>query len=338
MQLSTFVAFARSGQLGALFAAQRLMTSFQRFTFLGAASSCGLLARLAQGPVSFGVLAQELAGDAAFEDALRDWLEVGVGVKELRRQGDSYELAGSLARVLAQPKHDALAAFVEESVGLHHRLLWEMPRLAKARRKLTLADQDGGVVARSSRIIEPFVFEAVDDFVPADGAPRLLEIGCGSGVYVRRAAQRNAQLSATALELQPEVAAQASKNLAEWGLSHRAVVEAADVRSKAPAAVFDLATLHNNVYYFAVEERVTLLSHVRRFLVPGGRLLLTTGCRGGSPTMAILSLWGGVTERCGPLPTPKELEGQLREAGFGAVASRQLMPGEQYFAFVATNP
>jgi SAM-dependent methyltransferase len=335
VKLSTLFALARGGSLGALRSAQRLMQASQRSTFLAAAASAGVLRRLAREPVTFSVLAAELTAGPEFHDALREWLEVGVGLSDLSRDGDRYALRSSLARRLADPEADALSAFLEETASLHHTLLWEAPRRLREGRRLTLADQDGELIARSSRLLEPFVGDEVDAFVPKQGAVRLLEIGCGSGVYVRRAAQRNPALTATALELQPQVAALAKKNLAEWGLAERATVEVGDVREREPDAAYELATLHNNIYYFPVPERVALLRHVRGFLQPGGKLLLTTGCRGGSSSMSVLSLWGALTEGAGQLPEVPELERQLREAGFASVTARRALPGEAFFAFVA---
>lgn len=335
MRASTFLSLLGSGSLRTMMSAQRMLTSFQRVVFLGSASSAGVLRRLAPGPVDFPALAAELAQGPDLHDALRDWLEVGVGLGDLARDGDRYRLGSGLARRLAAPESDAIAAFLEEAASLHHRLLWEGPRRIKDGSRLSLSDQDGEVVARSSRLLEPFVGDEVDAFVPGHGAMRLLEIGCGSGVYVRRALQRNPALSVTALELQPRVAEAARRNLAEWGVGERAKVEAGDVRAKRPEPVFDLATLHNNIYYFPVAERVSLLRHVLGFLAPGGRLLLTTGCRGGGAAMCVLSLWGALTAGAGRLPGVAELEGQLREAGFRAVSSKRAMPGEAFFAFVA---
>ena len=83
-----------------------------------------------------------------------------------------------------------------------------------------------------------------------------------------------------------------------------------------------------------LEERPALLRHVKGFLVPGGRLLLTTGCRGDDLVMRALDIWSANTEGCGRLPEVPELEAQLALAGFREVRSRRLMPGSSYYAFV----
>src|SRR6202043_2373160 len=118
----------------------------------------------------------------------------------------------------------------------------------------SLADQDGELIARSSRVLEAFQAEVIQREVPDRGALRLLEIGCGSGVYLRYAANRNPSLTALGLELQPAVAEMARKNLRNWGLEARVSVEDGDFRERTPGELFDVATLYNNIYYFPVEE------------------------------------------------------------------------------------
>ena len=81
-----------------------------------------------------------------------------------------------------------------------------------------------------------------------------------------------------------------------------------------------------------------MLAFLRGFLKPGGRLLLTTGCRGGSAIMALLNLWGAATQGCGQLPTPAEMLEQLRAGGFTNVQARCLYPGEAYYAFFGSSP
>ena len=335
MRISTLFEWVGNGQLVLLLGANRLLTALYRTFFIMAAAECGLLRLLAAGPATLDRIAAELGVRDGERDGLEAWLAVGVRLRELGVDAGGYRLRSRIARALAFEANDAVLAILEEVVDLHRPLLLETPSRLRSGRHFTLADQDGALVARSSRIAEPIVREAIDEAVPERGPLRLLEVGCGSGIHVKYAAERNPELSALCFELQPEVAEQARENLRAWGLAARSVVEVGDVRDREPTSDFDLLTLHQNIYYFPVAERVALLARLRGWLRPGGRILLTTVCRGGGPMNEILSLWGTITEGCGRLPDPDELVEQLREAGFQQASSRSLMPGQGFHRFLA---
>jgi SAM-dependent methyltransferase len=337
MTLRTLVGLVRSGRLGVLLGTSRALPPYYRVAFLAAAGSSGMLALLADGPARVDRLAAALGIPAAMRDGLEAWLRLGVSVGALRAGARGYALR-RLARRLAEPANDAAAALVEEAATLHHRCLAEAPRRMREGRPFTLADVDGPLVARSSRMLEPFVREAVDAAVPPSGPLRLLEVGCGSGVYLHHAATRNAALTGVGLELDPDVARLARANLARWGVADRIAVEVGDVRARAPEAAYDLVTLHNNVNYFPVDARADVLRHVGRFLRPGGRLLVTSACLGGGGAAGLLYLWGAMTAGCGRLPAPAELAGQMEAAGFTAVVRRSLIPGESFWAFTGVAP
>lgn len=338
MRARTALALVRQGQLGSLFSALRLVDPFLRLVWLVSAARAGVLRRLAREPAALETLAAEHVRDRADRDWLEKWLELGVRTGALRFDGFRYALRSRLARALARPENDAIAAILEEIATLHHRLVLETPERLAAGRRFTLADQDGVLIARSSPLVRPFVHEAIDEVVPRRGALRLLEVGAGSGTYIRYALERNRELTALGLELQPEVADLANANLREWGCSARASVDKGDVRDRTPEAIYDLITFHNNIYYFPVDERVALLRHALRFLVPGGHVLLTTACSGGSSTAVGLDIWSAGTEHCGRLPAPPELVAQLQEAGFEHARSRSLVPGDSFHAFYGRKP
>lgn len=336
MTLRTILAVATSGYLRPLTRLRRLAFPLYRLSFLAGASASGVLRLLAaEGPIPFSRLAARLAPDPATRGALEAWLGFGVRLGELAVGKQGYVLEGRLARSLADPRLDPVAALMEEVATLHATILLRTPERLARGSMFTLADQDGSLIARSSRVLESLIGEAVDDFVPATGPVRLLEIGCGSAIYIRRATARNAALTAVGLELQPQVAAAARENLARWGLAGRAAVEVGDVRKAVLGGDFDLATLHNNIYYFPVSEREGVLRRVRSLLRPGGGLLLTTGCQGGSLAMEALNVWAAATAGCGRLPTPEEMVEQIRAAGFASATGRRLVPGESYYAFTA---
>jgi SAM-dependent methyltransferase len=324
----------REGRLSALMGTAAELKSFYKLTYLAAAGDAGLLNRLASGPATLDSLVEFYGAGGRAREALVAWLQMGVRLQLLSSGPRGYALRG-LAKKLARPENDPVLAMVEEVVELHHTLITATIPKLRAGELWNLADQDGELIARSSRVLEAFQAEMIQSTFPARGVLRLLEIGCGSGVYLRYAAERNPSLTALGLELQPAVAEMARKNLRGWGLDTRVSVETADIREKVPGMPFDIATLYNNIYYFPVEERVNLLAHIGRFLKPGGFLLLTTCCQGGSLGAEALNLWGAATSGAGRLPAEDELASQLREAAYRRLKTTSLIPGDRFMAFQA---
>ncbi len=336
MRARTLVSLALDGRLGLLRSVGGFTLPHYRAAFLVAAAKSGLLAALRGGPLGVPEIARVLAIDGSASPALVEWLSVGEAVGVLRRHRARWTLSAA-GKLLASERGDPLVALLDEMIELHTRVIVEAPgRLAHGPR-FTIWDLDAEVVARSSRLVAPFIAEAVEAFVPRRGAARLLEIGCGSGVHLRVALARNPELTAVGLERSPRVAAAAAESLRAWGLMERARVETRDVWEEKPGARYDLATLHQNIYYFPEAEQVRLLSHVRSLLTPGGRLLLTTFCRGGSAAVGVLSLWGALTEGCSPLPEPAALARSLAAAGYRRIARKNLLaPLDRFFSFTAT--
>jgi protein-L-isoaspartate O-methyltransferase len=313
----------------------RPVLEVQRLAFLGAAGRAGLLARLGSGPATLDELAAVAGTPAEARDALAAWLAAGVRLGELGRDGEHYWLRGRLARTLADPERDAALALVESAIAHHARVLFETPSLLASGRRLALADLDGERIARVSKLSEPLLREAIDEVVPARGAMRLLEVGCGDATHLRHALLRNPDLTAVAVEIDAAVAARALANLAAWGLGERAQVVARDVRALEAGPPFDLVTLHQNVYYFPLAERTPLFAALRGLSRAGSRLLITSTCRGGSMVSAVLDVWGRITEGAGPLPEPEELARQLEAAGWREVSARNLLPGDRFYRFIA---
>jgi SAM-dependent methyltransferase len=311
-----------------------LLKPFYKLNYLVAAKECGLFDLLLDAPKSFEQLADVYCTDDKAREALKAWLRLGIRLGYLELNGKGYALKG-LAKKLALPQNDAALALLQEAAGLHSKLISQTLRKLRNRELWTLDDQNGEIIARSSRIMEAFQTEAIDRFFPTSGVASLLEIGCGSGIYIKYAANRNPSLTAMGLELQPDVADVARRNISEWGLQERVKIEVGDIWQKAPDERFSIVTLYNNIYYFPVESRVSLLQHIRQFIKPGGFLLLITCCLGGSLGVEVLNLWGAATLTCGRLPEKQELITQLHSAGFQDVQTVRLIPGEELFAFRA---
>ena len=335
MRLSTLFSLGMSGRAWLLLSLVRLSRPFYRLCFLASASSSGILRMLARGPVSFDRIASELVPDPACRDALTGWLKVGCALGELQQTSEGYVLRGYLARRLAESQNDDMAAFFELVGTSHSKVLLEGLRRLKQGKKFTFDDYDRGMVARGSRIAAPFICEVMDRILPRQGPYRILDVGCGSGIYLRHATTRNADLTAVGIELEESVARIALDNLRNWGILEKASIEQGNILHWQPQAEFDLVTLHNGIYYFPVADRLPLLRHLRRFVRPAGRILLTTNCQGGGTDMKeVLSFLMSATEGCGRLPTVKEMLEQLEQAQFTTQPPIRLIPTEPLYAFI----
>jgi SAM-dependent methyltransferase len=335
MKVKTLAKILRSGQLLPALKLVGMLKPFYALTYLASAKASGLFDLLGDKPVPFDQLAQHYCRNAEGRDALRAWLQVGTQLKLLNQSAAGYELDG-LSKAFALPANDAVMALAQETAGLHHSLILGTPEKLKKGALWGLEDQDGELIARSSRSLEPFQTEAIDRTFPSSGAVRLLEVGCGSAFYIQYAAQKNSSLTALGIDLQPNVAEVAAQHIRAWGLQNRVTIEAGDIRGRKPAELFDIVTLYNNIYYFTMEERPILLRHLKSFLKPGGFLLLTTCCQGGTLGVELLNLWGAATAGCGRLPGVDEMRDQLRAGGFTQVEVLPVAKGVSFYAFRAS--
>ena len=94
--------------------------------------------------------------------------------------------------------------------------------------------------------------------------------------------------------------------------------------------------LLQNVYYFADDDRITLLRRLRD-LAPAGAVVIATAVRGtGDPFAAHLDVVLRSTAGNTALPTVDELRADLAAAGFTQVEVRRLAPFQPLRALVAS--
>ena len=336
MSLAPLLHLLRRKQLIPALKTNALFKPFYQLSFIAAARNSGLMEELGGEGKNLQQLGTSWGSDAKSQEAMTAWLQVGESLGLIEQAQGSFRLKG-LASVLSQPENDATLALAQEVAELHHKLIMQTPEKLRQQQLWQLSDQNGELTARSSRALEAFQIQAIDKVIPGDGSLSLLEIGCGSGFYIQYAMMRNPALRVLGLELQAEVAEVARRYLRTCQPEGEVTIEVMDIRDKPAAAEFDIASLYNNIYYFPVEERVALLRHIRSMLKPQGRLLLTTCCQGGNPGIGLLNLWGAATAGGGRLPSPEEMQQQLHQAGYAAVDTWRLIPGDSFYAFCARN-
>lgn len=316
--------------------------SLYRSAFASAADASGLLSLLHEAPRDSHSIAQALRVGPERHHALLAWLDCGLGVGELALRGGRYHLKGKLSRLLARPRNDVTAAMFAEVTRYHFDAILAAPTRLREGRAYTLDDQDGALIARSSRILEPFVEEAIDWAFAQDPQPPqlVLEVGCGAGHYLSYMLRQWPQLRLSAIDMQAEVVDSACAHLEAQGLLERVTLREANLFELGPPGDqgYELITLHNNFYYFKAAERRALLDHVAGMLAPEGRVLITSSCQGGSPAVAALHLWWTLSDIDAGLPRREQLLSLLQDGGWRDIAHRQLLPGESYYGFLARRP
>ncbi|MBI5032858.1 MAG: class I SAM-dependent methyltransferase [Chloroflexi bacterium] len=330
MNFKSILAMVRTPHLAVQGQLRNDLQAYVRVNFLYAAFEAGLLAAL-KTPLTLSELVSQLQPKQP--ELLESLLRVGVMLGEVAQENERYSLRGNRSRALVADDGDAIAAFVQEYVSYHGSVYRHLPERLQTGELGNYLQGTGNLIARSSRLLESFVAVFVQEVIRAAQPKRMLEIGCGSGVYLHYAVQASPLLTGIAIDMQADVIEQTKRNLQQWGVDNRFELMVANVLNP-PANIagpFDLVTLYNNIYYFPVAERVPLFKKIRAWLKPGGAFALVTLMRGNNVDSANFDLILQSTQGCYALPTLDELTAQLRESGFSVDMQAQLVPMELYY-------
>lgn len=307
----------------------RDVATVYRTLFLGVAGRVGLLRELHGRAASAPQLAAALEVDD--RDLLDALLALGAAVGELRvdRRG-GWRLAGARARAVAGPNGDAVAAFVQEV------LTHDAPGMDAVARRLRgepvefdYLHHEPALVARSSRIVEPILAEVVTRLVRDRGAATVLDVGCGSGVYLRHAVLAAPGVRAVGVDLDAEVVALARHNLGRWGVADRADVLTADLGAlpEAAAGPYDVVLSLQNVYYAPPDEQPAFVAALRGATRPGGVVVIATVVRAHDAFAALFDVLLHASRGGHRVPEEADLAALLAAAGCGDIEVTTPMPG-----------
>jgi len=256
----------------------------------------------------------------------------------LARRGDTYLLAGPFQWLLDAPEAASLSALLDQAVETIGPRLATLPELMKgAERPLFGAREDALRMAAITRLVEPRALRALGKIPGARHPQRILDIGCGQGHYLADLLTRFRDAMGVGVELDPSVAEEARRRLAEADVTRRAEIRVGDfLAGEPPPGRFDLILLNHNLHYFQPGQRVQLLRRARGLLVEGGvvaiqTLVLTEGLLPGllglQAGAALFDLVLRTHRNLHGLPAVEEVHHALREAGFAATGEAPIVPG-----------
>ncbi len=306
------VGAVRRGHAGALALAVNDSRTFVRALFLASAVRLDVLPFLTR-PRTLDELAAHTG--ATRRDRLAAWLDVGVALHELREVGDRYALRGRRAKAVAEGD-PVLVADYRSMLDYQAAPYDELADLLRGGPDDGRDDLDrhATTIAEVSRAAAPFVLPFLQEITATVQAGRLLDIGCGTGVYLRAMLEVASRAVGVGIDLAPDVIDDARVALAAAGFGPRATFHVGDVRDHLATTAdrYDVVTLINNVYYFGRDERVDLYRQVRSVLTAHGELVAVTMVTPGSAASAHLN-WMLVTQAGhASLPSDGEVERDLR--------------------------
>jgi 2-polyprenyl-3-methyl-5-hydroxy-6-metoxy-1,4-benzoquinol methylase len=156
-------------------------------------------------------------------------LDVGLSIKELAYKNGLYSIAGKRSKAIAGKEGDMLAAMIQANITYYssvYRSAADRMRGAPLGNDL---EKIGGLVARFSKIGEPFIKSFIKDIVIGKDSIRILDVGCGSGIFLQSFFNANQTASGIGIDMDEMVVKQAQKNIEKWGLNDRFRIIVGDI-------------------------------------------------------------------------------------------------------------
>lgn len=314
----------------------------------------------------------ELETEASLDDLMKfhpdwdktlldHWLEQA-HCQDLLSKNNGHFRITKLGKAINKYKEYGLNALYKELVGHWSYGFSELPQLiTKQKEKLALgSDMEEELISKASLASEPFVWPFLRAKCQRENWRRILDLGCGEGLYLRKLAAEFPHLQGVGLEMNPAVATRAQEgvkmfgdrihifcadilSLGDWKNQPQPNPELPDEREGylKELGAFDLCLLNNSIYYFTPEQRIEILETVKGLLAPGGQLGILTAVRKGEPVRVfrthvpqnLMSFFLACHQGFQGLPTGEEIMTLFQQTGYTDVDVSVMPLGTSHYFF-----
>ena len=332
MTLKYLITVLRTMKIPGLLPIMRDWQALVRMHFIHAAHESGLLEALSAPSTRDDLIKKLNVKRPEILDAL---LDVGLSARELAYMNGSYTIKGKRSKAVGGREGDMLAAMLQANVTYYSSAYRNAPARIHGAPLGCDVEKIGALVARFSKIFEPLLRDFTATFVSGKKSMRVLDVGCGSGVFLQSIYHSNPNASGIGIDIDETVVEQARQNTENWGLNDKFTIIAGDI-CHPPEDIqgsFDLITLYNVLHYFTSEKRLVVLQTLRPMLSLNGTIAIATFLKSNGKDLgaANLNMVNSSLEGLAPLPDLNEITAQLQVSGFNELRAKRLMPGSTFY-------
>lgn len=277
---------------------------------------------------------------------LDHWLEQAKIQGLLQQEEGKYRL-NRVGKAIVLYKEYGLEAMYKEFAVYWGAIFAELPgRITQENPRPAMeSEMENELISRASRASEIFVWPCLKAKCEKEQWMRILDVGCGEGIYLRKFMEEFPKIQGVGIERNSAVVERAQSHVKEYPERLKIICE--DIFNCAdPVEKYDCCVLNNNIYYFTTEQRSELLSRIRRWLTPGGQIGILTALRGVGSSIPLIqthipqnlmSFFLANHEGFEGLPYEQEMYRLLDSAGFTDIEVVPL-PFKVSHYFFARNP
>jgi ubiquinone/menaquinone biosynthesis C-methylase UbiE len=298
-----------------------VMDLFAAASIVTAAQQTGLFRELLSGPQTAPAVAEKLGLDRRAATLVLDALAT---LELASRDGELYEASPRVSSWIRPWGSNDPRPQLWEHTTAFLRTGEPLLRMDGAPAEREASYRAG--VAWLGKMLEPFARELASKLTAAPA--RVLDVGCGSGVWSLAIAERFPTTRVTGQDL-PQVLESFMARAQEMGLGDRVATIPGDMHAAPlPAGGFELVVIANVLRLEPPERAASLLARLATAVAPGGALLIVDALAGGTPererARALYALNLALRTGGGRVHSPAEFSSWLASAGLGAIETIEL--------------
>ncbi len=275
------------------------------------------------------------------KELLFSLLTLGIRLGELKLEKGKYSLKSKLSKTMVMDNGMPLFSMLKEMLNYHHQVFKNTKLQMEGAPPKKYLEEYGVIISNSSRIAEPFIEIFINELVNSNIQLKILEIGCGTGEYLKYYNKKNSLNHGIAIDIDEAVVLEAKENIAINNLDRKYDVLIENILQPSDKLInqapFDLITLFQNIYYFNNTQRIELFKNIKKLMSKSGKLAILSAFKSNSKRSSYFDIILKSTYGCVALPKFDEIRNELKLIGFNYVEKTNMTLDNSFVGIIASQ-